>query len=202
MSRLSPRMLVMVVMAGLCLVLLGVTGWGLVVGRSDEAVENIAAASAPGPIEWPPLPVFTAPPKQSLGDFLARPLFVPTRRPPPPPPPPAAVAPRPAVAAAGPAVVIAPPALPKLTLLGTVMAGDWQGAILRSSAGKVLTVAKGGKIEGWVLSDVRADRIVLETGSNKQELLFPAPQGGTKGAPGGGIREVPPLAPSLGSLSR
>jgi hypothetical protein len=101
-------------------------------------------------------------------DFLVsveRTLFTPTRRPPDPDAPP----PQPAVPRKPPA----PAVPPRLTLLATVREGERRVALVSTLAPvSSLELELGDSVDGWTVSAIELDRITLERGDARHELLL------------------------------
>lgn len=133
----------------------------------------------------------TAPSSAAFDDIDARPVFNPSRQ---------AIA-----AAATSAGGLA--ALPSdLSLIGVIIEGDTRMALIKSqSAAFASGIKQGDAIEGWTVAEVDPDRVVLQSGPRKQELLLSqnhaAPQSGGPGAgPGSspGLDVPPPPPPTPG----
>lgn len=133
----------------------GELGWG---ERLQESVPEPVAYS-PAPVEITIHPGFhLAPLKNTYAATVARPLFVPNRRPappaPPPPPPP-------------------PPTMQKgqFQLLGTIITDEMKSAIIKEiSSGKERQVVEGYTINGLLLELVEPSRIVFSQYDDREEL--------------------------------
>lgn len=101
-----------------------------------------------------------------LPGLAGRPLFSPSRRPP-------EVVVENAVVDAEPEP--SPP--PRVGLVGIVAAAQGQAfAVVRDEAGGATrTLRKGDDVDGWTVSDVAADRVVLGNGEREETLLLFAP---------------------------
>lgn len=119
--------------------------------RTDEG------ARAPAKVaEAKLLPVFRLPPDQQAGtETLARPLFVPARRPSPP------------------AVDGGTGTMKKgqFVLQGTTLVGSLSIAMLKEvKTGTVHRVEKGGEIMGMTLAEVSSEQVVLKAGGDSEML--------------------------------
>ncbi len=136
------------------------------------------------------LPAFALPPEaQAAPETVARPLFVPTRRPSPP------------------AAVAAVPVMRKsqFVLTGVTVTPELSFAFLKEVAtGKTQSVKKGGQVNGITVEAVEARRVVLKQGEETEELPLniqvparvaaaPAATGAVPPAPG--ATAVPGAAP-------
>jgi len=162
-DRLSAMLLVLV---------LGLTAAVLVQLRPGAAerapVEPriVTAAIAPAGPAPAPLPALV-----DLTETLDRPLFSPTRR-----PPQAAAAPAPQAPPMR--SDEAPP--PDMKLSAVVIDAGRRFALLqRFPAGDTVRVAQGDVVDGWVLSEVRADGVTLRKDDQRHEIVLrtfePAP---------------------------
>lgn len=113
------------------------------------------------------LPAFSLAESQIGGETLARPLFVPSRRPPPP-------------AATGPGSV----KRGQYMLQGTTIVGDLRIALLKELAsGTVHRVEMGAEIGGMTLAEVAPGKVVLRSGDESETLpLVVAKASGPAGA--------------------
>lgn len=105
-------------------------------------------------------PEFGLPPlEQTYTEVLARPLFVPGRRPPPPPPP--VVPPKPAMRKG------------QFMLVGVILTKDKNVALLREIAtGKVSRVERGKEINGILVASMEKERVVLKQWDDQEELVL------------------------------
>lgn len=88
---------------------------------------------------------FAAPPREAYGDILARPLFLPSRRPV-------------KREEAGPA---APPPLP-FTLSGIAAIPDHRVALVQAgNPPRLLQLTEGQEIGGWTIASIATDRVVI-----------------------------------------
>jgi hypothetical protein len=120
---------------------------------------------------------------QRYPEMVARPLFVPLRRPAPPPD------------------ATAQSAMKKgqFVLQGVIIAGDMRIALLREkSTGKVHRVEKGRELSGMKLSEVSPESVTLAQGSDQEVLPLQV----LKPAPGGAATSIGPFGPGVvgGSL--
>ncbi len=117
-------------------------------------------------------PAFTpyAPPPATAFDAInGRALFDPRRQ---------------ALKSANTAESTAPP--PQITLLGVILGPDRRLAIVKSQSSPLaLSIGVGDTIEGWQVTAVEADRLVLHSGSGDDVIpLDKGGAGGDAGAPG------------------
>lgn len=140
------------------------------------------------------LPPFTLPPEAPGGsETVARPLFVPGRRPAPP-------------AAPVDAVVMKKG---QFLLQGTTVIGELSFAMLKEIAnGKIHRVPKGGKVQDMTLTEVGPTTATLTLGSDSETLsLLVAKGSGQPAAPdrgpfGQGAAPVAPAAPAAPAATR
>ena len=130
-----------------------------------------------------------APPTTTFADIDARPVFNPSRQ---------AIASLAGGTTAG-------SSASDLSLIGVIIDGTDRLALIRSTGAAFATgVKQGASIEGWTAVEVDADRVVLQSGVRKQELLLATNHGSapatTNTGPGAGSAPAfaapPPLASS------
>ncbi len=149
-----PFLVFATVMTAVLLAVIGFeTGWG---ARLRPALPP--PSGKPGvPVDarvLPTTPVTVA--EQAYPDTVARPLFVPSRRPAP-------------VAVAAP---VATMAKGTLTLQGVTIAGGTRIALLREKSGKIHRVELGKQVNGMSLAQVDADRVVLKQGDEQETVVM------------------------------
>lgn len=134
-------------LGGICLVLLGVLTYEWMIPPAEATVPTLPGRTR---IAVAPLPL--ANPSQPVGAFdviNARPLFKPDRKPVPPPPTPGEA-------------VAAPPPPPTLSLVGVIIDGSRQLALLRVPQSPLAVSASvGDDVAGWRVTAVYPDHIVL-----------------------------------------
>ncbi len=120
------------------------------------------------------LPPFRVPlDAQAGGETLARPLFVPARRPAP-------------AATAGPGSI----KRGQYVLQGTTIVGSVRIAFLKEvTTGTVHRVEKGGQIEGMTLEEVAPEKVVLRAGDDSESLPLLVAKGA--GAPAAAVERGP-----------
>ena len=108
-----------------------------------------------------PLPTAFIPPPQSAFDAInERPIFSPERKP---------FAPD---TVAGPSAAATPPSV---ALVGVILDGTTGMALIRSAASPLETAFSVGQtIEGWAVSEIDADKIVLTSGGARDEIKLEA----------------------------
>lgn len=136
-------------LGGASLLLAGLLAWTIHTGL-DEA----SSATPPAPNAATPAPApdqsFTLPPLDSFRATVARPLFVPDRRP---------------------AAARAPEAsVTDLTLMGVVGERGTARAVLRAANGRTLTLAEGESALGWRVVRIANDRVTVENAGIAREL--------------------------------
>lgn len=146
---------------------------GVTAGTGPRAPAKVVEARLLPPFALPPEPATPA-------ETVAKPLFVPTRRPSPP------------VATAGTPVM----RKGQFVLTGVTIVPDASFAFLRETAsGKTLSVRKGNMVNGITVDVVEPRRVVLRMGEETEELALniqvparvataPAPSQGVPPAPG------------------
>lgn len=100
-------------------------------------------------------PGFALPPIESMSEIVARPLFMPTRRP-----------------VSAPSVATPPP---RLAIAGVIISGERRTAILDTGSGAAapyLRVTAGDVVAGWTVASVEADRVILRNGAARVELTL------------------------------
>jgi hypothetical protein len=133
---------------------------------------------------------YRLPPSDQYPEITARPIFVVTRRPPPTPPP--AAPPKPSMKR------------DQFVLMGTTVVGASKFAFLVEKAGnKSRVVAEGKEINGIMVREIAADRVVLSQYDDTEVLVLMTrkPPPGTPGMPTGAPGAVmPPVLPGGGPL--
>ncbi len=161
-------------------------------GNAPTATLEAAATSEAGAVEPDSArgnPLWAIP-LRSLGATRERPLFSPSRRPPaaeapPPPPPPREAPPPPGVAG---------PDTPPFVLVGAVLGGNANLAILRNLSTNAITRLREGQTdEGWRAQKVSARSVVLEKDGAATTVEMPKP--GTEAPADDEAVAAPPLAP-------
>ena len=152
-----------IVLIGLCLILGGVIYLELSFGPSHPAASPIAPGGPPEPAVLPVAdPGFTMKPLGDFSEIARRPLFIPSRRPLPPDTEPPRPGPRKAECH-------------RFTLKGVVIVGDERMAVLviqRRRIRTVLRVVEGQQIDGWLVEAILPDRVVLQQGETREEVVL------------------------------
>jgi hypothetical protein len=91
----------------------------------------------------PPPPHLSAPPPEQFAAMVARPLFLPGRRP-----------------IGGPAGQ-GPDPLPQMRLVGIVLSGKVRLALVQSGDAAVRRLAEGQNLDGWIVAAIEPARVVL-----------------------------------------
>jgi hypothetical protein len=165
-------------LAAILAVLVGFLVWDWYSESAPSESKPARATAVPRPAleDAPPVKPLASLDLDRLHDTVERPLFEKRRR--PVELPPVKVAPRPEPAAP---VMQAPAADEKaLTLLGVVM-GDGRAVALlkRNKGGGSVRAELGDVIEGWTITQIEAQRVVLTQGSRQIALhLFRKPTDG------------------------
>jgi hypothetical protein len=86
-----------------------------------------------------------------------------------------------------------------VSLIGVIIEGQTRMALVKTASEPFArSVPQGGEIEGWTVSEVDPDKIVLSSGASKQEILLAANQAaqspGLSVSPNGGA--VPNIGPA------
>lgn len=169
--------------AALVVALLAVIGFETQWGARVRPAVPVGAAKPAAPVDARVLPTLAATAaEQAYPESVARPLFVPSRRPAP----------------ATPQVAVA--AMPKgtLTLQGVTIAGNTRIAMLREKqSGKVHRVEQGKVVNGMSVAQVESDRVVLRMGDESETVpMLVSKAGGQPGtAPAGVVAAQGPFAP-------
>ena len=163
--------------AVLAALLLAVIGWETQWGTRIRPALPVVPPKPGAAVDARVLPTLAAAaPEQAYPESVARPLFVPSRRPAP-------TAPTTPVAT-----------MPKgtLTLQGVTIAGNTRIAMLREKSGRVHRVEQGRTVNGMTVASVEPERVVLTMGDEQETVAMLVSRAG--GAPG-----TPPAAPAPAS---
>ncbi|MDF9392813.1 MULTISPECIES: hypothetical protein [Methylococcus] len=188
-GKLSSELRLSLLLASVCagLGLLLVVEWYSMdrIYRIPEVpkVADKAGADEPelAPFEFPDLGEFE--------ELVERPLFVEGRRPPPEvveePPPPVAHTPL------------------DLKLMGLIFSPAGKTALLVDPKGKYKRVKEGGIVSGWVLKELKTDRVILQQDGEIKELLLlkAKPKTAAGGAPQPPQEAKPGKKPPAGAQS-
>ena len=128
----------------------------------DAGVDTGPPASATPPPALASLPAFELPDLEDLAETTTRPLFVPGRR------MPEDTAQEPAPETPEP---VRAPEIRRLSLSAVVIVEDQRVALLNDVAtGSISRVREGDSVSGWRVLEIRDDSVVVENGSNREEL--------------------------------
>jgi len=157
-------------LAALCLLLVGAIAyqlWRPALAPDDLPPALAPRASAPEAAH----PVVAMPPIEAFAEFVARPLFTPTRR---PAPPVTTAAPSAAAAAPTPPPAPQPPALNQVTLVGVTITPEGRSALLRTGGPpKVVRVREGDSFQGWAVKRIQSDKVSFAWASSEIDVKFP-----------------------------
>ena len=158
-DRLSAVLFALVVVFGALLV------WQLRGAPAGDTPIEAAAAQDPPMVRPSAIARRIVPPLDEFTQTLERPLFARTRRPPPL---------EQSVASPQPLAPEMPKSTPfALELSAVVLQTDRQFALFRQAAQSSLLKAEVGQsVDGWVVSEIRADGVRLERGAERQELVL------------------------------
>ena len=117
------------------------------------------AAVAPKPAAVPPAePAFTLPPLEEFSETVARPLFLPSRRP---------------LAPADDAPAEAGVVRNLFTLMGVIISTDERMALVkRRKSGEILRLIEGQRVDGWLVEAIMPDRVTLSQGEATEEMVL------------------------------
>lgn len=108
----------------------------------------------------PDSPTFQLPPLDDFDETLARPLFTSSRRP----------------SEEQETEEPVPSVAPEIVLLGVIITSEYKSAIVRGGhAGAPDELVEGQGIQGWVLTTIAPDHIILSNGSEKQVYRIDPP---------------------------
>lgn len=112
---------------------------------------------------------------EQIGETFLRPLFYPSRRPFEPAPAPVEVLAVEEVIEPAPVDAPSIPSLPTMRLVGISLAGSQRRALLGVADGTAVRwYSPGDNVEGWVLSAINQDTVILASGSDNFQLaLYP-----------------------------
>lgn len=135
---------------------------------SDVAVPTLQTRSSPAPLRLQS-PV-AMPSLASLAVFNERPIFSAQRKP---------IVPAPIGAAA-----TTPPPPPVAALVGVIIDAQRRIALIKSASSPLaVAVGIGGTVEGWQLTLIEPDRVVLHQGSTDNEIKLEANRAVSKPQP-------------------
>ncbi len=147
-SRLQSGLII------LCCLLTAGIGYELYAPLPNLSVPAVTLRDPPP--EAPVAMYFTAPPLESFATINERPMCVPGRKP---------VAPK----SLGPAAPPPPP--PSVALVGVIIDAAGRLALVKSSASPLeVSVGIGGSVDGWQVTRIEPDRIVLSLGATNDEI--------------------------------
>jgi hypothetical protein len=152
-------------LAVLCAALAAIVAFEIATPDSTSA-RTAARMAAPAEAKLLP-PVAATNVDQAFPETVARPLWIPTRRP-------------------APAVVAAPASMVRgqFVLQGVIIAGETKVAMLREKAsGRVHRVAKGQDVSGVQVADIAPERVTLAQGGDREVLELTVQRPGAPGAP-------------------
>ncbi len=107
---------------------------------------------------------FVLPPEESFEDVIERPLMVRGRRP---------------VDEQQPQKEVAVPVQnqnSRIQLMGVISTPEGMTALLVDGAGKYKRVKLNGQIDGWDVTELQGDKVILVQGASRQELLLRKPK--------------------------
>ncbi|QXP88148.1 hypothetical protein [Methylococcus capsulatus] len=188
-GKLSAELRLSLLLASVC------AGLGLLLGvewysvdrmhRIPEAPKAVDKAA----VDEPELAPFEFPDLGEFEELVERPLFVEGRRPPPEvveePPPPVSRTPL------------------DLKLMGMIFSPTGKTALLVDPKGKYKRVKEGGVVNGWVLKELKTDRVIMQQDGEIKELplLKVKPKLAAGGAPQPPQEAKPGKKPPAGNQS-
>ena len=120
----------------------------------DDGLPARVTASASERASLPETDGFSPPAAQTYGEITERPLFSPTRRPTPRHTAPDAIG-----------------AVSSFVFAGSVISRNERVALVQHGhPGKLVRLREGDLLEGWTVVSIEADRIIIEHGSEREEL--------------------------------
>ncbi len=189
-ARIAPSQLALF---GLCGALTLVFAWEIAAPTSSYGVPRPDRAFHPAPIAFQDAPAAMS--SASLDAIENRPIFSPARA------PVKSKADASAAAAAFPTDV---------SLIGVIIDGQQKLALIKNTGAAFAgSVTEGVAIEGWTVAEIDADRIVLQSGAQKQAILLSSNRASAQSAPAVNAspptpapRSVPPpmSAPSVSNI--
>ncbi len=122
---------------------------------ADLTVTKVAPEPAAVPLAEP---AFTLPPLGDFSETVARPLFLPSRRP---------------LAPAEDAPAEAGVVRNLFTLMGVIISADERMALVkRRKTGEVLRLIEGQRVDGWLVEAIMPDRLALSHGAETEEVVL------------------------------
>ncbi len=126
-------------------------------GPADPADLTVTKVAPEPAAVAPAEPAFTLPPLGDFSETVARPLFLPSRR----PLAPAEDAPAEAVTR------------DLFTLMGVIISADERMALVkRRKTGEVLRLIEGQRVDGWLVEAIMPDRLALSHGEETEEVVL------------------------------
>jgi hypothetical protein len=146
-------------------------------GQGPRAPARVAEAKL--------LPAFRLPPEQQAGaETLARPLFVPGRRPSPP------------AASAGEGAI----KKGQFILQGTTIVGPLSIALLMEVSSRTIhRVERGAELKGMTVADISAEKVVLKAGGDSETLTLQVAKG--KGTAAAAVQSGPFGSPPAAAVA-
>lgn len=151
---------------------------------------DLPNVSAPLPPPIPDVRPYIAPPQAQFAAIDARPIFNPLRQP------------VESTAAAGSKVSAKPP---EAALVGIILDSKNQLALIKAAGAPFATsVSVGGSVEGWEITEIAPDHVVLRSGAQEYTLRMDAKRAQQPSVPGVTIdRSAPKLgAPQVSTAGR
>ena len=140
-------------LVALCAILGGVIYSEASAPVGEDAVQPFPATAGESPTAHD-FSGFTAPAAEAYSEISERPLFSPTRRPTPRQSTPEAIG-----------------AVSSFVFAGSIISRDDRVALVhRGQSGKLVRLREGDLLEGWRVVSIEADRVVIEHGSDREEL--------------------------------
>lgn len=135
------------------LILVVILAGRLAVDLARPALDAIVASPADiAPL--PPSPRLAAPPPEHFTEMVARPLFVPGRRP------------------IGGPTAQGSDRVPRLRLVGIVLSGAVRLALVQSDGAAPRKLAEGQSLDGWMVAAIEPRRIVLRRDQLEHSLAL------------------------------
>ena len=127
-------------------------------GPAEPALVTEAAVAPKPAAVLPAEPAFALPPLEEFSETVARPLFLPSRR----PLAPAEDAPKPAAVTRN-----------LFTLMGVIISADERMALVkRRKTGEVLRLVEGQRVDGWLVEAIMPDRVTLRQGEATEDVVL------------------------------
>jgi type II secretory pathway component PulC len=139
--------------------LAGILGWEIVTGPIFMPEATLKSAEVKSSVMIPNDARLEKPAISTFSEFVARPLFTPTRRPPP--------------TKTEPNIATTAPKPENLQLIGVIISEDERMALLQTPAtGDVTRAVEGQTVGGWEVHAIKPAQVVLKRGNASEVVII------------------------------